>query len=194
MKIRLEITLDNGTKKDTEIIGTPTSESILNLINQLLTLHTASDVVSSSQPEVPAGMPLPTQQSQTQQPPQPQDQYIHHKPPNMRGIRNVTLAEEEYSRMKNESLTIKERLELFLHFEYQDNWFTSLDVKRDYDRVYGTINLSTVSTYLSRLYRENKLERWGNRNQRKYRLKAEGEQQEYRPETVWKGHNPREIV
>ncbi|KAF5421899.1 MAG: hypothetical protein C5S45_03110, partial [Candidatus Methanocomedens sp.] len=98
--------------------------------------------------------------------------------------RNLQIAEEEYSRLKNESLTIKQRLELFLNFEYTGQWFTSLEVKRDYDRVYGNINLSTVSTYLSRMYRENKLERMGNRNQRKYHIREEPELQEYPYEAV----------
>jgi len=62
--------------------------------------------------------------------------------------------------------------------------FTSLDVKRDYDRAYGNINLSTVSTYLSRMYRESKLERMGNRNQRKYHIREEPEPQEYSFGTV----------
>ncbi|KCZ70429.1 hypothetical protein ANME2D_03344 [Candidatus Methanoperedens nitroreducens] len=72
-----------------------------------------------------------------------------------------------------ESLTLKERLEMFLRFEYPRVWFTSLDVKRQYERVYGKINLSTVSTYLARMYRDNILERKGNHNQREYRFKDE---------------------
>ena len=71
-------------------------------------------------------------------------------------------------------LTLKERLEMFLRFEYPRVWFTSLDVKRQYERVYGRINLSTVSTYLARMYRDNILDRRGNHNQREYRFKDEG--------------------
>ncbi len=69
-----------------------------------------------------------------------------------------------------ESLTLKERLEMFLRFEYPRTWFTSLDVKRHYESVYGKINLSTVSTYLARMHRDNILERKGNHNQREYRF------------------------
>lgn len=69
-----------------------------------------------------------------------------------------------------ESLTLKERLEMFLRFEYPRIWFTSLDVKRRYESVYGKINLSTVSTYLARMHRDNILERKGNHNQREYRF------------------------
>lgn len=73
-----------------------------------------------------------------------------------------------------ESLTLKERLEMFLRFEYPRIWFTSLDVKRHYESVYGKINLSTVSTYLARMHRDNILERKGNHNQREYRFIEQG--------------------
>lgn len=72
--------------------------------------------------------------------------------------------------MPGESLTLKERLEMFLRFEYPRVWFTSLDIKNHYDRVYGKINLSTVSTYLARMHRDSILERKGNHNQREYRF------------------------
>lgn len=71
------------------------------------------------------------------------------------------------------TLTLKERLEMFLRFEYPRVWFSSLDVKRQYESIYGSISLSTVSTYLARMYRDNVLERKGNRNQREYRFKDE---------------------
>lgn len=74
----------------------------------------------------------------------------------------------------SEPLTLKERLEMFLRFEYPRVWFTSLDVKRQYESVYSKINLSTVSTYLARMHRDNILERRGNHNQREYRFKDEG--------------------
>ncbi len=70
--------------------------------------------------------------------------------------------------IESEPLTLKERLEMFLRFEYPRVWFSSLDVKRHYESVYGNISLSTVSTYLARMYRDNILERRGNRNQREY--------------------------
>ncbi|MFZ3384667.1 MAG: hypothetical protein WA144_12145 [Candidatus Methanoperedens sp.] len=73
----------------------------------------------------------------------------------------------------SKTLTLKERLEMFLRFEYPRVWFTSLDVKKQYDSVYGKIGLSTVSTYLARMSRENILIRRGNRNQREYRFKDE---------------------
>lgn len=71
------------------------------------------------------------------------------------------------------NLTLKERLEMFLRFEYPGVWFTSLNVKKHYESVYGRIGLSTVSTYLARMARENILIRRGNRNQREYRFNDE---------------------
>ncbi|MBA1341699.1 MAG: hypothetical protein C5S40_06105 [ANME-2 cluster archaeon] len=202
MKIKLEITMDNGSTDNSVVDGNPTPESIIELVNKLKRLHDVSVAAQSSQLQVqqathPAVNTPPQIQPQIQSQIQPQiqtqpeiqpqtqptytKQYINQppQPQNIGGTRNLQIAEEEYSRLKNESLTIKQRLELFLNFEYTGQWFTSLEVKRDYDRVYGNINLSTVSTYLSRMYRENKLERMGNRNQRKYHIREEPEPQEY---------------
>jgi len=71
-------------------------------------------------------------------------------------------------RLGDTTLTINERLELFLKYEYPRVWFTSQNVQQHYERIYGNIKLSTVSTYLSRMYRRNLLERRGNRTQREY--------------------------
>jgi len=187
MKIRLEITMDNGSIDNSVIDGKPAPESILELINKLNSLHGVAIAAQLSQlsaqqaPQPAVNTPPQTQSTYT-------NQYINqpllHKPQNIRGNRELQISEEEYSKLKNESLTIKQRLELFLNYEYKNQWFTSLEVKRDYERVYGNINLSTVSTYLSRMYRENKLERVGNRNQRKYQIREEPEPQEYSFEAV----------
>jgi len=72
-------------------------------------------------------------------------------------------------RMNDSSLTINERLELFLKYEYPRVWFSSQDVQHQYERIYGSIKQSTVSTYLSRMYQKTLLERRGNRTQREYR-------------------------
>jgi len=70
--------------------------------------------------------------------------------------------------------TIKERLSLFLKFEFSGQWFTSLVVKSRYERQYGEeIKLSTVSTYLTRLTSEGFLERRGNRVEREYHVIGE---------------------
>ncbi|WP_292468947.1 hypothetical protein [Methanolobus sp.] len=76
-------------------------------------------------------------------------------------------------RLNDMSLTISERLELFLKYEYPRVWFSSQDVQRHYERVYGDIKQSTVSTYLSRMYRKNLLDRRGNRTQREYHYIAD---------------------
>ena len=67
-------------------------------------------------------------------------------------------------------LSVRERLESFLKYEYPHVWFTSTDVKTHYGRIYDQINLSTVSTYLARMYNRELLERRGNRMQREYRV------------------------
>ena len=71
-------------------------------------------------------------------------------------------------KLTDTTLTISERLELFLKYEYPRVWFTSQDIQQHYERIYGTIKLSTVSTYLSRMYRKKLLDRRGNRTQRQY--------------------------
>ncbi|HJH29354.1 MAG TPA: hypothetical protein C5S51_06635 [Methanosarcinaceae archaeon] len=71
-------------------------------------------------------------------------------------------------KINDTTITISERLELFLKYEYPHVWFTSQEIQGHYERVYGFIKLSTVSTYLSRMYRKNLLQRRGNRTQREY--------------------------
>ena len=76
----------------------------------------------------------------------------------------------------SETLTIKERLRSFLRYDYPKVWFTSLDVKKEYEQVFDEkINLSTVSTYLARMYRDGILDRRGNRVQREYKIILDGE-------------------
>ena len=69
-----------------------------------------------------------------------------------------------------ESLSVRERLELFLKYEYPQVWFTSTDIKNHYERIYDPINQSTVSTYLARMCARGVLERRGNRVQREYKV------------------------
>ncbi len=189
MEIRVEIKMDDGSIDRTEINGNLTPETLLNLINKLTNLynfsHTTSQQTAFAAPQVapngPTVQPHPVQTTPIEQPTFHTTQTTQ---PKTQGARNFGIAIEEYNQLKNESLTIKERLELFLNFEYKGHWFTSLEVKSDYDRIYGPINLSTVSTYLSRLYREDKLERTGNRNQRKYCIKELSEMPVYPYEAV----------
>ena len=78
-----------------------------------------------------------------------------------------------HTRMNDTSLTISERLEFFLKYEYPRIWFSSQDIQKQYERIYGEIKQSTVSTYLSRMFRKNLLARRGNRTQREYRYIAD---------------------
>jgi len=69
--------------------------------------------------------------------------------------------------------TIKERLRMFLKYEFRGEWFTTVQVKEKYGAMYGEeIKLSTVSTYLTRLFNEGYLERRGNRVEREYHVIA----------------------
>jgi hypothetical protein len=73
--------------------------------------------------------------------------------------------------LSDDSMTIKDRLKLFLKFEYRNAWFNTIDVKERYGQTYATeIKISTVSTYLSRLHNEGFLERRGNKIEREYRI------------------------
>ena len=73
--------------------------------------------------------------------------------------------------LSSDRLTIKDRLKLFLKFEYRNAWFGTVDVKDRYERQYSEeIKISTVSTYLSRLHNEGFLERRGNKVEREYSI------------------------
>jgi len=85
------------------------------------------------------------------------------KPPQKNTVSN-------YSDRASGTLSVRERLEAFLKYEYPRVWFTSQDIKNHYERVYDHINLSTASTYLSRMHSQKILERRGGRTQREYRL------------------------
>lgn len=69
--------------------------------------------------------------------------------------------------------TLRDRLEIFVRREFPDSWFSSNELRDRYETVSDDIKLSTVSTYLSRMYYDGVLERRGNRNQRQYRLVTE---------------------
>ncbi len=75
--------------------------------------------------------------------------------------------------MDTEDLTIKGRLEYFLRYDAKAprDWFTSSELKRIYEEVYGVnIRLSTLSTYLASLHSEGILIRKGSRAQRRYKV------------------------
>jgi hypothetical protein len=76
-----------------------------------------------------------------------------------------------------ENLSMKEKLEIVLLKCFKHGWFTSNDVQEQYINLFKQeAPLSTISTYLARIYDESKesiLERTGNRKQYRYRLKIE---------------------
>jgi DNA-binding transcriptional ArsR family regulator len=83
--------------------------------------------------------------------------------------------------------TLRDRLEIFVRQEIPDSWFSSNDLRDRYEAVSDDIKLSTVSTYLSRMYYDGVLERRGNRTQRQYRLVTEEFTSEVKyPGTVFK--------
>jgi len=76
--------------------------------------------------------------------------------------------DQEVPRFK---LSLVDRFKSFVVFEFSDMWFTSKEVKEKFDRDYkDNIKMSTVSTYLSRMFKEKILERKGDRNNREYRV------------------------
>ncbi|NOZ76439.1 MAG: hypothetical protein GXO65_01925, partial [Euryarchaeota archaeon] len=66
-------------------------------------------------------------------------------------------------------LTQKEKVFLLLKHGHPDSWVRSQDIQKEYEIVYGEdIQLSSVSTYLSRYYNDGQLQRRGNRAQWEY--------------------------
>lgn len=83
--------------------------------------------------------------------------------------------------------TLRDRLEIFVREEFPESWFSSNELKDRYEAASDEIKLSTVSTYLSRMYYDGVLERRGNRTQRQYRLVTEEFTSEVKyPGTVFK--------
>ncbi|MDF2957041.1 MAG: hypothetical protein OD814_000663 [Candidatus Alkanophagales archaeon MCA70_species_1] len=123
MKIRVEVTYDDGTKTSLDLEGSlPKSKAIEKVV------HFLNTELSSHAPSISYSI---------------------------------------------DELTIKERLEFFLRYDERapKDWFTTSDVKRKYEEVYGTsIKLSTISTYLTRLHNEGILERRGSKFKREYRV------------------------
>jgi len=79
MKIKLEITMDNGSTDNSVVNGNPTPESIMELVNKLKSLHDAAVAAQSSQLQVqqapqPAVNTPPQIQPQIQSQIQPQVQ------------------------------------------------------------------------------------------------------------------------
>ena len=77
--------------------------------------------------------------------------------------------DEHISNRPSDSLV--KRFKRCVIFEFSGRWFTSKEVKWKFDRDNEEkIKMSTVSTYLLRMCKENILERRGHRNNRDYRV------------------------
>jgi len=123
----------------------------------------AAQYAAPSHPSNPSvNQYIPVDNTRQQSPQQPQ--FRQEQP--VTSVRKVPSFQEQIGDTK---LTINERLELFLKYEYPRVWFSSQDIQQHYEKIYGPIKLSTVSTYLSRMFGKEILERRGNRTQREYR-------------------------
>jgi len=70
----------------------------------------------------------------------------------------------------NITRTLKDKIEDIIREKFNNFWFTSKDILTVYEEKYQeTIKLSTISTYLTRLYTNGYLERKGNRSCWQYR-------------------------
>ncbi len=68
-------------------------------------------------------------------------------------------------------LSIKEKLLMLIKQNYRYGSFASRDVQELYESEYGEeVKLSTISTYLTRLYEDGMLDRQGSRKRREFRL------------------------
>ncbi|WP_300608854.1 hypothetical protein [Methanohalophilus sp.] len=184
MKVRLEVFDDDDKEIATiRLEGDGWEQKLIQFIEMIGDTQPPS-VESSSrsiqQPQVPP-QPVPQMFYQyyptcwTQFPPQyaPQQNTLPVPPPTTQEHIGKHAAVEKSSRfVRNEAtgtpLTISERLELFLKYEFPRVWATSQDIQQHYETIYGPIKLSTVSTYLSRMFHKNLVERRGNRNRREY--------------------------
>ena len=73
-----------------------------------------------------------------------------------------------------EDLSIKDKLMILLRKNFRHGRFTSKDVQEFYESEYGElVKISTISTYLSRLFEEGILDRTGSRKKREFRLVSE---------------------
>jgi hypothetical protein len=123
----------------------------------------AAQYAAPSQPSNPSvNQYIPVDNTPQQSPQQPQ--FRQEQP-----VTSVRKGPSFHERIGDTKLTINERLELFLKYEYPRVWFSSQDIQQHYEKIYGPIKLSTVSTYLSRMFGKEILERRGNRTQREYR-------------------------
>ncbi len=166
MKSRLDITTDNDGRYTIQSEGDDWESVLINLINSVASLNESGHVRSRLKMTADRGTTIMDSEGSGWA--EITIRFINGfstgtKPPRKNAVPN-------YSDRSSEPLSVRERLESLLKYEYPRVWFTSHDIKNHYERVYDHINLSTASTYLSRMHSQKILERRGGRTQREYRL------------------------
>ena len=175
MKVQIEVEIREGRKQSFSI----EDASWDALTREIITFIDSIRATQSQQNE-PSPMPLISSQNQQHNDYSDINSNGHPDAHHQNNVNNDIYFQPRHGSQNShnsptppqgDTLTIKERLELFLKAEYGNRWFNSLEVKEHYEQAYGTyINLSTVSTYCARMYRDGILERRGNRIQRQYHL------------------------
>ena len=69
-----------------------------------------------------------------------------------------------------DELSVMDKIKILIKNAIPLLWFSSHDLQELYQHYFGSVPLSTVSTYLARLVENNILERQGSRMKRKYKL------------------------
>jgi hypothetical protein len=97
--------------------------------------------------------------------------------PEMEPVKTRDLYEDRswLGRYELEDLTQIEKTFILLKHNHEKGWVKSQNLKEEYEIMYGErIKLSSLSTYLARLYEKGSLERKGSRAQRVYRMSGVG--------------------
>ena len=173
MKSRLEITTDRDGRYTTQPSGDGCADALIRFISSVSTRVSGSE----NQPYITSRLKITTDSGSDITTWDGDDwagamiQYINDFSAGTENKPKIAIDQRSGSRAPlSAPLSVRERLESFLKFEYPHVWFTSSDVKEHYGRIYDRINLSTVSTYLARMHNRGLLERRGNRMQREYRV------------------------
>lgn len=92
---------------------------------------------------------------------------------------SISKPKTQYPLLDTESWTVKEKIRYIVLRYCRHGWFTSRDVLELYNRTFHpSLVLATVSTYLSRMHKDNSLSRRGSMAQREYRVNIEELQDE----------------
>ncbi len=86
-------------------------------------------------------------------------------------LKGLVKPRETVEVFKLKDLPIARKIQMIIESDFRKKWFTSRDLKKTYEETFGEpVKISTVSTYLVRLWEEGFLVRKGNRNQYMYKL------------------------